>query len=91
MSSVLTDQSVLTVTGEPWDELEGYALTNNKILLISGEFKYMLYNCLTKTADIQGVFPETQNPENISLNQIYSYWFTSIGETNVLYYSLMTK
>lgn len=91
MSSVLTDQSVITTQGEAWDEVEGYALTNNKILLISGEFKYVLYDCLTKNAESQGSFPETQNPENISLNQIYAYWFTSIGGTNVLYYSLTDK
>ena len=92
MSSVLTDQSVVTTNGDAWDEVEGYALTNNKILLLSGEFKYALYDCLTKKADIQGSFPETQNQENISLNQIYSYWFTSVGDgTNVLYYSLQDK
>lgn len=91
MSSVLTSHSKVKVQANHFPEVETYAFTNTKILLLSENFQYVLYNSLTCKVDAEGQLPETQGKNDLRVNTVFSYWWCQYTDNTILYYSIQDE
>ena len=70
---------------------EGYMLSNNKLLIFSETFEYILYNMITKSPEIQAQFPEKIPELYVKLTNQYTHWLCHYKDDIILYYSVLDK
>ena len=74
MSSILTSKTVIDFETGDFPEPEAYTLVSGKLLILSENLQYILYDSRDGKTLAKGQFPEELPEDALPINAPYTYW-----------------